>query len=74
MSRHRLAPCPCAREWLAAMVEEAMRRKPADAGPIWLVGWLLGEARMSIKEQDAIMKKLEEADQAGRGDVHDWTD
>lgn len=51
-----------------------MRRKPANAGAIWLMGWLLKEANMSVREQDHVMKKLEETDLARRSDVHDWTD
>lgn len=58
MSNHRLQPCTCAREWLAAMIEEGMRRKPQDAGPAWLVGWLLKESNMSIREQDGVLLEL----------------
>lgn len=58
MSNYRLLPCTCAREWLAAMIEEGMQRKPRDAGPAWLVGWLLKESKLSIREQDSILFEL----------------
>jgi hypothetical protein len=58
MSNHRLLPCTCAREWLAAMIEEVLRQKPADAGPAWLVSRLLRESNMSIREQDGVIAEL----------------
>jgi hypothetical protein len=36
--------CPCARKWLAEMVEEAMRRRPEGEGARWVLGWLLANA------------------------------
>lgn len=63
MSHHRLEPCPCAREWLAAMVEEGVRRRPADMGAAWLLNWLLAESNLNTREQDYIVKKLEQETQ-----------
>jgi len=55
-----MTPCPCARAWLSEMVEEALRRKPADADASWVVDWLLKRATdLTIARQDAIMKELE---------------
>jgi len=54
------------------MVEEAMCRKPADAGAAWVVGWLLAQAtELSVARQDAIMKELSETSKCRVGETRD---
>lgn len=72
MSHHRLEPCPCAREWLAAMVEEGLHRE--DRGTAWLLWWLLDNSNLPRARARAIMRQLAETDIARQSDVHDWTD
>lgn len=54
-----MTPCPCARAWLAEMVEEGLRRKPKGEGATWLVDWLLRQAtNLPIARQNTIMREL----------------
>jgi hypothetical protein len=41
------------------MIEEAMRRKPADKGAWWLVSWLMREASdLPVARQEGIQREL----------------
>jgi len=55
----RMTPCPCARKWLAEMVEEGLRRKPESEGARWVLGWLLSESNLPMRRADGIMRELE---------------
>jgi len=59
-----MTPCPCARKWLAEMVEEGMRRRPEGEGAAWVLGWLLSESSLPMRRADGIIAELSKAKRA----------
>jgi hypothetical protein len=62
-----MTPCPCARKWLAEMVEEAVRRRPEGEGARWVLEWLLREAtNLPAARQEGIQRELARSTFEGR--------